>query len=68
LEERSRAPCRHPNQTPAEIEAQVLELRRKHPLWGPRTLKKLLENGCDDIAWPARLPANSSLDRTTDIP
>ena len=28
LEDRSRAPARHPNQTPAEIEEQVLELRR----------------------------------------
>ena len=30
LEEHSRAPRRHPNQTAAEIEAAVLELRRAH--------------------------------------
>src|SRR5215470_11157686 len=43
LEEGSRAPKSHPNQTPVEIEEQVLALRRKHPRWGPRTLKKVLE-------------------------
>ena len=30
LEEQSRAPQRHPNQTPAEIEEPVLALRRQH--------------------------------------
>src|SRR5271169_5940167 len=44
LEERSRAPLRHPNQTPEAVERLVLELRRARPLWGPRTLKKVLEN------------------------
>ncbi len=63
LEERSRAPRRHPNQTAGEIEAQVLGLRRKHPLWGPRTLKKLLENSCDDIAWPAASTIGDMLNR-----
>ncbi len=53
LEERSRAPARHPNQTPWEIEQRVLRLRREHPRWGPRKLKKLLENANSAIAWPA---------------
>jgi transposase InsO family protein len=61
LEERSRAPQRHPNQTPAEIEAEVLALRRKHPRWGPRTLKKLLEDG--GIASPAASTIGELLDR-----
>ena len=43
LEERSRAPARHPNQTPPEIEEQVLALRRAHMRWGPRKLKAYLE-------------------------
>jgi len=33
LEECSRAPRWHPNQTPREIEEQGLELRRKQPRW-----------------------------------
>src|SRR5215472_6170277 len=63
LEERSRAPKRHPNQTAAEIEEQVLALRRKHPRWGPRTLKKLLEMGASEIAWPAASTIGEILDR-----
>jgi transposase InsO family protein len=61
LEEQSRAPHRHPNQTPAEIEAQVLALRRKHPRWGPRTLKKLLDDA--GICCPAASTVGDMLDR-----
>src|ERR1035441_5342390 len=53
LAERSHAPQRHPNQTPAEIEQLVLELRRAQPLWGPRPLKKILEDGKPQLAIPA---------------
>jgi transposase InsO family protein len=63
LEEQSRAPKRHPNQTLAEIEEQVLALRRKHPRWGPRTLKKLLETQSHQIAWPAASTIGQMLDR-----
>jgi transposase InsO family protein len=61
LEEQSRAPRRHPNQTPAEIEAQVLALRRKHPRWGPRTLKKILDDA--GISCPAASTVGELLDR-----
>jgi putative transposase len=43
LEERSRAAHRHPNQTAAHVEEQVLGLRRAHMRWGPRKLKAVLE-------------------------
>src|ERR1700733_1239106 len=39
--ERERAALRHPNQTPAEIERLVLELRQAHMRWGPRKLKRI---------------------------
>jgi transposase InsO family protein len=61
LEEQSRAPRQHPNQTPGEIEAQVLALRRKHPRWGPRTLKKLLDD--TGICCPAASTVGELLDR-----
>jgi transposase InsO family protein len=32
-----------PHQMASEVEAQVVELRRKHPSWGPRTLRHRLE-------------------------
>jgi transposase InsO family protein len=63
LEEGKRAPQRHPNQTPAEIEARVLQLRRRYPLWGPRTLKRLLTNADDGVKWPAASTIGGLLDR-----
>jgi transposase InsO family protein len=63
LEERSHAPQRHPNQTAASIEQLVLELRRKHPLWGPRPLKKVLQDRCPDLAIPAASTIGTILTR-----
>jgi putative transposase len=53
VEERSRAPHSHPNQTPAEVYEQVLEMRRAHPRWGPRKLKERLERDDGETRWPA---------------
>jgi transposase InsO family protein len=53
VEERSRAPERHPNQTPPAIEAEVLKLRRGHMRWGPRKLKAYLEWKQPQEKWPA---------------
>jgi len=53
LEERSRAPHRHPNQTAAEIEEQIVELRQRHMRWGPRKLKAVLQRESPGVNWPA---------------
>jgi len=53
LEERSRAPRRHPNQTAGEIEQEIMELRQQHMRWGPRKLKVVLEREHPEIRWPA---------------
>jgi putative transposase len=53
LSELNRAPMRHPNQTPAELERMVLELRQAHMRWGPRKLKHVLERDEPGRAWPA---------------
>lgn len=53
LEERSRAPHRHPNQTPEAIEEQVLALRRAHMRWGPRKLRAVLDRDYPEQSWPA---------------
>lgn len=50
---RSHAAHRHPNQTPAEIEHVVLELRQAHMTWGPRKLKRILEREEPGRHWPA---------------
>jgi transposase InsO family protein len=38
LADKSSKPDRCPHQTAPEIEARIVELRRSHPGWGPRTL------------------------------
>ena len=53
MEERRRAPRRHPNQTAAEIEQQIVELRHQHMRWGPRKLKAVLQRQQPDRRWPA---------------
>src|SRR5260370_41420859 len=52
LQDGSRAPLRHPNQTLAKIEEQILELRRARPRWGPKKLQAYLEREKPDIPWP----------------
>lgn len=42
LADRSHRPVTCPHQMPAEIEAQVCELRREHPGWGPTRLAAVL--------------------------
>jgi len=53
LEPRRRAPRRHPNQTSAELEQRIVELRREHMRWGPRKLKVVLERRRPQVSWPA---------------
>jgi transposase InsO family protein len=53
LKDGSRGPLRHPNQTPRQIEEWILELRRGHMRWGPRKLKRVLEEMDPARAWPA---------------
>jgi len=43
LVDRSSKPQSCPHQTPAEIEVRIVELRRAHPGWGPRTIGYQLE-------------------------
>jgi transposase InsO family protein len=38
LVDRSSRPDRCPHQIPPEVEARIVELRRTHPGWGPRTI------------------------------
>ncbi len=58
--EKSRAPKRHPNQTPAAIEARIIALRQRHPKWGPRKLLVRLEREDPQQRWPARSTAGES--------
>jgi transposase InsO family protein len=58
LVDQSTAPASCPHQMPAEIEAMIVELRREHPGWGPRTIGHRLERaGVDPV------PGRSSIYR-----
>ena len=53
LAEQSRAPRRHPNQTPEKIEQQIVELRHEHMSWEPRKLKAVPKREHPEKSWPA---------------
>jgi len=40
LADRSHRPASCPHLTPAEIEAEICEIRRLHPGWGPRRIRR----------------------------
>ncbi len=44
LQDQSRRPHSSPGQTPAQIEARVVQLRQERPQWGGRKLKRVLED------------------------
>jgi putative transposase len=63
LREYSRAPRRHPNQTSEDQERMILELRYAHGRWGPRKLKRYLEDHEPGRRWPAASTIGSLLHR-----
>lgn len=59
LADRSRAPHRHPQQVPARQLEALVALRRRHPRWGARKLRRIAAE-----RWPAqRWPAASTIHR-----
>jgi transposase-like protein len=57
LADRSKHPDTCPHQMPARTEARILELRRIHPGWGPRSiLNRLIREGMDLTPHPATRP------------
>jgi transposase InsO family protein len=54
LEDESREPLSQPRSMPETLRNAILELRARHPTWGPKKLKARLETDRPKIAWPAR--------------
>lgn len=54
LEELPRRPSLCPHRTPDELVECLLDLRRKHPSWGPKKLLKILGKRRPQIDWPCR--------------
>lgn len=48
-----RAAGSHPNETPEQTQKAVLALRYAHMRWGPRKLKRWLEDKRPEQSWPA---------------
>jgi len=58
LQDHSRRPHSSPRQTPAELEALVVALRRQHPAWGGRKLARRLQDlGHADALAPSTVTA-----------
>jgi transposase-like protein len=51
--EHSRAPLSHPNATPQALCHAIIELREKHPTWGPKKLRPHLAKHFPHESWPA---------------
>ena len=63
LEERSRAPHRHPNQTAEEVRVRIVTEKLKHQDWGPKKVLDLLRREWPHVAWPADSTAGAILHR-----
>jgi transposase InsO family protein len=68
LEERSRRPHRAPNQTADEIVAAILEARHRHPVWGGKKLRALLERRHPRWTLPGRSTVCDILSRHGLVP
>ncbi len=53
LEDRRRVRRTQALQTPPEVVTAIIELRQKHPTWGPRKLRSRLFEIAPDVTWPA---------------
>jgi transposase InsO family protein len=63
LKDGSRAPKAHPNQTPPEVEAAILRVRKAHPTWGSKKILWALDRERPDEDWPARSTVEEILKR-----
>ena len=62
VEDRSRAPNRHPHRTPEQVEREILVLREKYG-WGATKLREILKRRHPGRSLPARSTVNEILDR-----
>lgn len=63
LLEKSRRPREHPRQTPREIDARVIALRKKHPRWGGEKIWKLLHKDFQNSEIPSISTVNRIIKR-----
>lgn len=63
LADASRAPKTHPNQSPPEVEAAVLRVRKAHSTWGSKKILATLDRERPDEKWPVRSTIDAILKR-----
>jgi transposase InsO family protein len=63
LQDRSRAPHRHPNAVGASAVDAILAVRARHPRWGPRKLRAWLSARTATRRWPAASTIGAILQR-----
>ena len=56
LQDASRAPKSHPNQTDEAVGALIISVRRRHPTWGPVKILQYLRNQGEDASLLSELP------------
>ena len=68
LEEFSRKPLRSPRKFEPYIEQAIIEIRKKHPTWGPKKLLPYLEKRFPNTKLPAKTTVCDILKRNNLIP
>ncbi len=63
LADRKPAPHSCPHKTPAEVEAEIIRMKRRHKRWGPKKIIDTLEKAYPKRSWPAVSTAGAILDR-----
>jgi len=63
LRDRSRAPRNHPHETPDEVVQRVLQVRARHPTWGPRKIIAWLHRHEPEVAVPVASTVGAILKR-----
>lgn len=60
---RSRAPDRHPNQVPFEIEQLIVRFKKEKPTWGAPKIRELVSHRYPNLTLPATSTIHCVLDR-----
>ena len=63
LEDLERAPHCHPNQTPEELRALIVQAKLRHQKWGPKKVLDWLRDHRPELKWPADSTAGEILKR-----
>ncbi|MEE8363989.1 MAG: helix-turn-helix domain-containing protein [Dehalococcoidia bacterium] len=63
VRDRSRAPLRHPNATPPDVVAAMIEKKLKYPTWGAGKVVAWLVDNRPEVATPAAGTAGDILKR-----